>query len=632
MTTAGQRVDIGRVERRNSVGPEWVRDGVSFRVFADQCKVVHLCIEGEPEREMTAEGNGYFALHVPGLPAGALYRYRLDGEGPYPDPASRAQPRGPHGPSQVVASARFAWTDQDWKGCKIEGQVVYEMHVGTFTPEGTWRAAIAKLEHLRQVGITLIEMMPVAAFPGRFGWGYDGVALFAPAELYGTPEDLRAFIDAAHGHGIGVILDVVYNHFGPDGNYLAKYSGRYFTDRYENEWGASLNFDDPKGAPVRDLVVENARYWIEEFHFDGLRLDATQSIFDSSHEHVVAELTRVCRAAAAPRDIVVVGENEPEDSRLMRPPSEGGYGLDALWNDDFHHSAVVALTGRNGAYYEDHLGSPQEFISAAKHGFLFQGQVYFHQSARRGRPALDRPPHSFVLFTENHDQVANSATGRRLHQLTSPGRARAMAGLLLMMPGTPMLFQGQEFNSSAPFYYFADHSGDLAKMVASGRELFLDQFESLATQEMHGRVPPPHAIETFEACKLDWAEIKRHAGTVALHRDLLRLRREDDVLSGRSRQGLDGSVIGDEAFLLRFFGPDGDDRLLLANFGRDLIRRSIPDPLVAPPARRRWKLLWSSEHPEYGGGGTAPVERKEGWFLPGQSVVVLKASDEDPPQ
>ncbi|MDB5649741.1 MAG: 1,4-alpha-glucan branching protein, partial [Hyphomicrobiales bacterium] len=265
-------------------------------------------------------------------------------------------------------------------------------------------------------------------------------------------------------------------------------------------------------------------------------------------------------------------------------------------------------------------------------GFLFQGQVYFHQLARRGRPALDRPAQPFIIFTENHDQVANSATGRRLHQLTSPGRARAMAGLLLLMPGTPMLFQGQEFNSSAPFYYFADHTGDLAKMVASGRELFLDQFENMAAPEMRGRLPAPDAVETFRACKLDWDETTRHASTVALYRDLLKMRREDEVLSGRTRTGIDGSVIGEEAFLLRLFGAHGDDRLLLVNFGRDLIRRSIPDPLVAPPARRRWKLHWSSEHPAYEGGGTAPVERKDGWFLAGQSMVVLKASDEDPPQ
>lgn len=611
--------------RRRSLGAEVLDTGVSFRVFASRCRDVTLCLQGGDDVAMTPEGEGWFRTEVDGLTAGARYAYRLDGEGPYPDPASRSQPDGVHGFSEVVDPTTFKWSDQDWTGSTLEGQVIYEMHVGTFTPEGTWRAAMTKLAHLADVGVTLIEMMPVADFPGRFGWGYDGVALFAPASIYGRPDDLRAFNDAAHVLGIGVILDVVYNHFGPDGNYIAHFSDRYFTDRYKNDWGAALDFDSGPDAPMREFVLSNASIWIEDFHFDGLRLDATQSILDASDRHIIADLTKRCRAAAGARDIVIVGENEPEDSRLMRPLEAGGYGLDALWNDDFHHSAVVAMTGRNPAYYEDHFGMAQEFVSAAKHGFLFQGQVYAHQEGRRGQPALDRPHESFVVFTENHDQVANSATGQRLHQLTSPGRIRALTALLLLMPGTPMLFQGQEFNSSAPFYYFADHGGDLARMVEEGRELFLQQFANLAAPEMRGRIPSPHALETFEACKLDWNEVERHTKSVALHRDLLRLRREDGVLGGPDRIGVDGSVLSGEAFLLRFFEPESADRLLFVNFGFDLTRRSLPDPLSAPPAGHRWEMIWSSEHPDYGGGGTAPVEKPDGWYLPGQSAVLMKA-------
>ena len=613
-------------DRRYPVGAEFVDGRASFRVFAGACARVDLCIEGQPERRMTREDAGYFSLEVEGLKPGARYRYRTDGRGPFADPASRFQPEGPHLASALVDARPFAWTDRGWRGCRMDGQIIYEMHVGTFTPEGTWAAAIGKLDHLKRTGVTLIEMMPVACFPGTFGWGYDGVLLFAPSEIYGEPDDLRRFVDAAHAAGIGVILDVVYNHLGPDGNYLGHFSTAYFTDRYKNDWGEALNFETDGPAPMRELVLANARYWIEEFHFDGLRLDATQSIFDMSHEHLLSELVRSCRAAAAPRDIVIVGENEPQDAQLMRLPEAGGHGLDALWNDDFHHSAVVAATGRRPAYYEDHFGSPQEFISAAKHGFLFQGQIYFHQAGRRGRPALDMKPENFILFTENHDQVANSATGRRLHAMTSPGRARALAALLLLTPGTPMLFQGQEFGSSAPFFYFADHEGDLADMVAKGRETFLEQFDTLATEEMRARIPRPDARETFEASKLDWSDVERNSHVLALHRDLIALRRSDATLHGAGRLGVDGGVLDRECFYLRYFAADGSDLLLFVNLGPDLIRRSIADPLVAPPMRCGWRLLWSSEAAAYGGGGTAAIERDAGWFIPGQSAVLLRAA------
>lgn len=611
------------VQRRYELGAECAEGGVAFSVHADRPREVHLHVEGDQLRRMDRDSLGRHTLFVPGLKAGARYGFLLDGKGPYADPASRAQPDGPHGLSQVAASGTFDWHDAAWRGSKLQGQIIYELHIGTYTQEGTWRAAIETLPHLSDLGVTLIEMMPVACFPGAFGWGYDGVNLFAPTPQYGTPDDLRAFIDAAHKLSIGVILDVVYNHLGPDGNYLGQFSKHYFTDTYQNDWGAALDFES-QGAPMRQLVLENARYWIEDFHFDGLRLDATQSIHDASPLNVMTELARVCRAATT-RDLVLVGENEPQHGSLLRTSRQEGAGLDALWNDDFHHSAVVAALGRNDAYYEDHFGEPQEFVSAAKHGFLFQGQRYAHQDARRGEPALSVAAIHFVNFIENHDQIANSGRGRRLHQTTSPGTYRMLSALMLLMPGTPMLFQGQEFASSAPFLYFADHQPELARQVANGRRVFLGQFESLADASMADEFQPPHARATFETCRLDWREARTNMECLALYRDLIALRQGDEVLSGQRCLGIDGSVMGAEAFLLRYCGADGDDRLLLFNLGRDLRRRSIPDPLVAPPAGRRWSRVWSSEHPDYGGNGFVDNERTDGWTVTGNSACVLRA-------
>ena len=320
------------------------------------------------------ERDGYFSGLLPATP-GALYRFRLDGKNAYPDPVSRFQPEGPHGPSQVVDPSRFVWTDQAWRRCGREGQIVYEMHIGTFTREGTWDAAIKELPALADLGVTVLEVMPVADFPGRFGWGYDGVYLFAPTRLYGTPDDLRRFVERGfHALGVGVILDVVYNHLGPDGCYLGEFAAAYFTERYKNEWGEALNFDGDDAEPVREYFSANAGYWIDEFHLDGLRLDATQQIFDKSPEHVLTAIGKKVRAAAKGRATIIVAENEVQEVRLVRPIDQGGYGLDMLWNDDYHHSAVTVLTGHNEAYYTDYLGTPQEFVSAAKWGYLYQGQ------------------------------------------------------------------------------------------------------------------------------------------------------------------------------------------------------------------------------------------------------------------
>jgi maltooligosyltrehalose trehalohydrolase len=605
--------------RRLSSGVELRHDGTAaVRVWAPACRRVDFTMDGGDSFPLEESGDGFFNGVIAGTGAGARYWFRLDGERLRPDPASRYQPAGPHGPSEVIDASTFEWSDAEWKGLVREDQVLYELHVGTFTPEGTWRAAVAELEALAGLGVTAIEMMPVADFAGRFGWGYDGVNLYAPTRLYGRPDDLRAFVDRAHGLGLGVILDVVYNHLGPDGDYLAEFSPEYFTSRYQNDWGCALNFEGP--AAARAFFVENASYWIDEFHFDGLRLDATQDIHDSSAEHVIAEMTRAARAAGRGRGIYLVAENEPQDTRLVRPAGSGGFGVDSLWNDDYHHTAAVALTGRREAYYTDYKGSPQEFISCAKYGFLFQGQGSMWQRRCRGTPALDLPSASYISYLENHDQVANSAFGLRLHQMSSPARYRALTALTLLGPATPLLFQGQEFSSSAPFLYFADHGEDLSASIRRGRHEFLGQFPSLSDLQTSGALPSPVDEATFLRCKLDLSERQTHAAAYALHRDLLELRRTDPVI--RRPRRVDGAVIGPEAFLLRYFGEESD-RLLLVNLGSDLDLAPAPEPLLAPPAGTRWASIWSSESIRYGGQGTAPLQTLPAWRSPGQAAMLL---------
>jgi maltooligosyltrehalose trehalohydrolase len=506
---------------------------------------------------------------------------------------------------------------------KLRGQVIYEMHIGTFTRQGTWAAAAEKLATLAEVGITVLEVMPVADFPGRFGWGYDGVNMFAPTRLYGTPDDFRRFIDTAHGLNLGVILDVVYNHIGPDGNYLGQFSEHYVSKKYGTEWGQALNFDGDNSGPVREYFAANAAYWISEFRLDGLRLDATQQIYDQSPRHILAEINQSTRAAAGGRDIILVAENERQESRLVRSTERGGFGLDALWNDDFHHSARVAQTGHNEAYYTDYRGHAQEFLSAVKWGFLYQGQRYKWQMERRGHPALDLAPEQFVTFLENHDQVSNSLRGERPARLGSGAKFRALTALWLLSPGTPMFFQGQEFGATTPFLFFADHHPELAKLVFAGRTRFLGQFPSIAQPEQQALLLDPAQPDTFARCRLDWSEFEKNSAIVQMHRDLLALRRNDAAFNQQRKQGCDGAVISDSALVLRFFRDDGRDRLLVVNLGLPLHLDPAPIPLLAPPERMHWETLWSSEDVHYGGQGTPPLDTELNWQIPGEAAVVL---------
>ena len=609
------------------VGAEYrVGHGTHFRVWASAARGVDVVFEGEGAPApvpLQHEGDGYFSAWVTEAGAGVRYRLRLDGGEALPDPASRWQPEGPHGPSEVVAPDAYAWTDGDWRGVTPHGQVLYELHVGTFTPEGTYAAAERHLPFLQDLGITVIELMPVNEFNGPFGWGYDGVNLFAPTHLYGTPDALRHVVDRAHALGLGVILDVVYNHFGPSGNFITRVSQHDPSKRYENEGGEAINFDGEHSAPVREFFAANAAYWIDEFHFDGLRLDATQCLFDASPVHIAAEIAQRARAAAPGRGIYLCAENEPQHAGLVRPPEDGGCGIDALWNDDFHHSAIVAATGACEAYYTQTRGTPQELVSAVKWGFLYQGQYYAWQKKRRGQLALDLPATAFVQFLQNHDQVANSARGQRLHEQTSPGRLRALTALLLLAPATPLLFMGQEFAASARFLYFAAHGDELDRLIREGRQEFMTQFPNIASADGGKLLAPPAEEETFRRCKLDHDERSRNAHVVRLHRDLLRLRRADAVFSLQDSQRVHGAVLGSEAFLLRFVGRQDDDRLLLVNLGATLPLLPMPEPLLAPPAGCRWKLLWHSEHPDYGGCGMAEPDGEHSWRLPAHALAVL---------
>ncbi len=609
--------------------------GVHFRVWAPLSSSVSVLLGGDATPEQhdlkaalvaeTRDGTGYFSGLVSEASAGMDYRLLLD-HGAFPDPASRFQPRGPHGPSRIVDASSFPWTDHGWRGAEKEGQVIYELHVGTFTREGTWEAAQRELPELARIGITMLEVMPVADFPGTRGWGYDGVNLFAPSRLYGTPDAFRCFVNEAHRLGMSVILDVVYNHLGPDGNYMTQFSRDYFHPKHMSAWGDALNFDDTNSGPVREFFRTNAAHWIAEYHLDGLRLDATHQIFDDSPRHVLSQIREAVRDAAAGRSTFIVAESEHQDGMLARSENEGGCGLDAIWNDDFHHCAIVALTGRKQAFLSAYQGSAQEFLSAAKWGFLYQGQQCAFAKARRGTPSLDLGPDNYVVFIQNHDQVATPLLGRRLHQVASAGHVRAMTALLLLGPNTPMLFQGQEFGAAAPFLYFVDyaHQPDLAQAVSLGRAEFLSPFTSAAAQGSPASTPDPQAEETFLQCKLDFADRERNAGLYRLHRDLIHLRRTDPLV-GRARRGTyDGAVLGPGALLLRCFGRQDNDRLLIVNLGQDLRLDPVPEPLLSPVrGSHRWQVLWSSEHQSYGGAGQQELETESHWRIPAQSAVLL---------
>ena len=482
----------------------------------------------------------------------------------------------------------FEWTDHAWPGItEPHRQVIYELHVGTFTRAGTFTAAAHHLRFLADLGVTTIELMPIAEFAGSRNWGYDGVDLFAPSHNYGTPAELRAFIDRAHALGIAVILDVVYNHLGPAGNSLFVFAPPFISSRAANAWGETIDFSEPH---VREFFIGNAGYWIDEFHLDGLRIDATQALQDDSEPHIIEAVTRHARAVAGSRRLFMLAENEPQDVALF------DRGLDAIANDDFHHTARVAELGVTDGYLHDYGGTPQELISATEQSFLYQGQPYAWQRNVRGTPTRGLAPSHFVHFLENHDQIANGGFGERLASLADRALHRAMTALLMLGPAIPLLFQGQETGSTRPWLYFVDHAPELAAAVRHGRARFVAQSARLATPEAQAALPEPNAPETFAACILDEAERRRGAPITELHRDLIALRRDDPTFT---TERPDGAVLSEHAFCLRW-----NERLLLVNLGPTFRRAVLPEPRLAPPRETGWRIAWSSEHPRYGGHGT----------------------------
>jgi maltooligosyltrehalose trehalohydrolase len=571
--------------------------------------------------------DGYFSATVPDVGHGQRYWFKLP-QGLRPDPASRFQPDGPFGPSMVVDPRSYSWRSRDWGGAQPRHrQILYELHIGTFTVGSTWASARERLSHLASLGVTTLEVMPIAEFDGRFGWGYDGVFLFAPYHHYGLPDDVRGFVDAAHALGLAVILDVVYNHLGPSGNVVSEFSKFYFAE-HETEWGQGFNLDGPCAGPVRHFMRENVRHWIEEYRFDGLRFDATQALVDRSATHIVHELSDHARASAGSRRVYLTAENEPQDTALVRR-RDGEPGVDGLWNEDWHHSAVVALTGRREAYFTDYQGTAQEFAAMADRKLLYQGQWYSWQKQPRGSDASSHPHGAFVCFLENHDQVANTGTGRRLHQTVDRGKWRALSTLLLLGPSVPLLFQGQEEAVEQPFTYFADHRPPLSELVYKGRLEFLSQFPSLSSPEITEQLSDPGDEASFHACRLDWRTTPLGEEARRLYKDLVTLRRSDRVLlaAGTHDVVVESSAPTSHIALVRY-NAGNESRLLIVNLG-PLTDFPMNDPLLAPAHDHRWALVFCSERPRYGGHGVDSSFDDGAWRLQPHCAWLLSSVPKD---
>ncbi|QJR11038.1 Malto-oligosyltrehalose trehalohydrolase [Usitatibacter rugosus] len=515
-------------------GAEVAQDGVvRFRLWAPAAERVSVAFPAEPERhalDMRRFEDGWFEARRSGIPAGTRYAYRIDGRDPVPDPASRFNPADALGPSALVDPRTFTWTDGDWAGRPWHEAVVYELHIGTFTPSGTFRGAMDRLGALADLGVTAIEVMPVADFPGMRNWGYDGVLPFAPDAAYGTPDDFKAFVCAAHRLGLMVLLDVVYNHFGPEGNHLAQYAPGFFNAEHETPWGAAINYDAEGSRPVRDFFVHNALYWVEEFHLDGLRLDAVHAIVDDSPTHLLSEIaTALAEGPGTRRYVHLVLENDRNESRWLANGPTMPCPASAQWNDDFHHAMHVLVTGECEGYYGDYADDPARHLARSlAEGFAYQGEASPHRKGeRRGERSAHLRPTAFVNFLQDHDQVGNRAMGERLAQLAQPEALRLAVATLLLAPAIPMLFMGEEFAAGSPFLYFCDYRGALADAVREGRRREFAAFERFADPQARERIPDPNAPGTFRMSHLDWSEIDTppHAEWLALHRELLSLRR-----------------------------------------------------------------------------------------------------------
>jgi malto-oligosyltrehalose trehalohydrolase len=545
---------------------------------------------------MRREADGWHRLTTDRAGPGSRYRFILPDGFAVPDPASRYQPADVHGPSEVVDPQAYAWQDRDWHGRPWNASVIYELHVGSFTEAGTFLGAIERLDHLLELGVTVLELMPVADFPGRRNWGYDGVLPFAPDSSYGRPEHLKALIDAAHARGLMVILDVVYNHFGPEGNYLSLYAPQFFNARHQTPWGAAINFDADGNRNVREFFIHNALYWLEEFHLDGLRLDAVHAIADDGRVHILEELAQRVRTAALPRSAHLILENEHNQARwLQRGPRGDAVLYDAQWNDDAHHVLHVAASGEAEGYYADYIGNTDRLGRALVQGFAFQGELMPYRAAARGEPSAQLPPAAFVAFIQNHDQIGNRALGERLTAIADPAAVRAVTALYLLLPQIPLLFMGEEWHSRRPFQFFCDFGAELGEAVRSGRRQEFARFAAFSDAGQRERIPDPQAEQTFDASKLDWERLADpvHAATLRWYRDLLAVRRRHIVpLLAELTQAGEYSIVDDGALIVRWRAATGAELTLMAN----LSARSTP----GFPATHG-SLLWQEGRTEAAG-------------------------------
>ena len=514
-------------------GAEWrPGEGTLFRLWAPKHDVIELVLEtqgGDVRHRMSEKSEGWKELLVSTAAPGTRYRFALPDGLLVPDPASRFQPDDVHGPSEVVDPRAFVWTDGAWSGRAWHEVVLYELHIGTFTGAGTFQAAIDKLDHLAGLGVTAIEIMPVSDFPGLRNWGYDGVLPYAPDATYGRPDDFKAFVSAAHDRGIAVILDVVYNHFGPDGNYLGAYAPGFFTERHHTPWGAAVNVDGEHSRPVRDYFIGNALYWLEEFHLDGLRFDAVHAILDDSEPHLLRELVETVRRRVTDRPVHLILENEDNVVSRLTREEDGSLGrYTAQWNDDVHHVLHVAATNESRGYYEAYAGKTDLLGRALAEGFAYQGEFMPYRDSERGEPSAELPPGAFVAFLQNHDQIGNRAFGERIGAVAKPEALRAASAITLLLPQTPMLFMGEEWAASTPFLFFCDFEGELAELVRKGRREEFKRFPEFQDEAMRQRIPDPEAPETFEASKLKWDEIgdAPHRDQLDWTRRVLAIRRE----------------------------------------------------------------------------------------------------------
>jgi maltooligosyltrehalose trehalohydrolase len=564
---AGQRRALQRAQEMK-FGTELTATGVRFRLWAPECDTLALRLEDQPDRPMQALPRGWFELEVIGAEPGMRYSFVLPDGTPVPDPASRFQPEDVHGPSEIIDPRAFGWTDIGWRGRPWEQAVIYELHIGTFTPEGTFRAAVDKLDHLVGLGVTAIELMPIADFQGRWSWGYDGVLLFAPDSSYGRPEDLKALIDAAHARSLMVFLDVVYNHFGPSGNYMDIYAPQP-TDKHTTPWGPAVNYDDEGSAMIRDFVLANARYWLNEYRFDGLRFDAVHEIMDSGPRHLLLELAEQLRGSTDGRHVHLVAENSDNQAGwLARRKDLRPHLYTAQWSDDIHHGLHCAVTGESHWYYADFAGRIDLLARALAEGLAYQGEHMHHENRSKGEPSAHLPATAFVAFIQNHDQAGNRPFGERLHMLAPPQAVRSLAAINLLSPHIPLLFMGEEWLASQPFMYFSDIQ-DLAREI---RESRVKEFAD--TPGIHDRdLPDPMAEQTFEACKLVWEERNRPEASdlLGLYRKLLEIRRAEIIprLVGITGDSSEYELIGDKAFKVSWTLADGSVLTLYANMSAE---------------------------------------------------------------